>query len=121
VPRSVGHRVARVEQQVHGHLLHLAEVDDRLARLGVEAREDPDAGWQEAAKERDGLLHHPVEVEPIGPLGRAAHEGHELGHDGHRALARDLDGVDVHPTRVPGRHPRLRGPSRDALRPICKL
>ena len=94
------HRVARVEGEVHDHLLHLAVVRLDAAQARAQARDQGDVLAQERPEHPLHALDHPVEAQHLARDDPVPAEAEELPGEVHRALGGLPDLVGVAPADV---------------------
>ena len=94
------HRVARVERQVHHHLLHLAVVGFHAAEARAEAGHERDVLAEQRAEHPLHALHHGVQAQHLAGDDPLPPEAEELAGEVHRPLGRLPDLVGVRPPDV---------------------
>ncbi len=98
---AVRHRVARVDDQIHQHLLDLARLDPHVRRRarGVDAQLDVVG---EPLQHAVDAAHDGVQIEPLRLERLPAAEGEELARQVRAALGRFLNLLGVQARRVAG-------------------
>ena len=84
---AVRHGVARIDEQVHDHLLDLFGIGQDTAQMGIERGGEGDVFADEAAEHAFGIADGGIEVERTGLDDLLAAEGEELAGEGGCAFA----------------------------------
>ena len=91
---AVGHRIARVHNQVHHDLFHLVRVGENFGDPRIEAQLHLDVLPHQARQHRLQTRHHLIQIERPGVEDLLAAVGQQLPRQLRRALARRQDFLD---------------------------
>ena len=97
---TMRHRVDRVDDEVHEHLLHLVRIDSDLSEVRVQRGHQLDVLPDQAPDDGLEVAHHVVQAQDLGLEHLLAAEGEQLSRQRGRSVRALLDQLDVGAARM---------------------
>ena len=99
-PPAPGHGVARIDREVHDHLLELRDVDLDRPKIAAMHNVERNLLADQAAQQHGQIAQHLAEIEHLGAQRLLARESEQMPHQARRPVGVLLDLHDVAERRV---------------------